>query len=115
MELFFVKPLLIASFSSLKSFYKIKRFFTDVSLSNNYLYCLIFPLQLPIEIGDFFIGNIFDFSSSILTELGGFFLKMISLLLLHLFYRARRFFASIKALVFLSFLIKLRDFLSSYK
>ena len=104
-EPFFIEPPLIVSFFLLNLSYQVRRFFTNGSLSNNYSHRSIFSFQSPPEIEGFFIGDIFDFFSPVLTELKGFFLKTISLLLLHLPYKARKFFVLIKALVFLLFLL----------
>ena len=56
---FFIKSLLIELFFFLKSFYKVRRFFIDNSLSNNYPHRLMFSLQLLSKIKDFFIDNTF--------------------------------------------------------
>ena len=58
---FFVKSLLIVSLFLFKSFYKIRRFFTNVILLNNYLYYPIFLFQLLPGMGVFFIGNTSQF------------------------------------------------------
>ena len=69
---FFVKPPLIASFSSSKLSYKVRRFFTNVSLSNNYPHYQFF-LLISLWVRRFF-------SSTILSTLP------------YLAYRAKRFF-----------------------
>ena len=59
----------------LKSSYKVRKFFTNVSLLNNYSYSSIFPFQSIFKIESFFIVNIFDFSFPVLTKFVGFFFK----------------------------------------
>ena len=73
---FFVKLLSIALFSSSKSSYKVRKFFTNVSLLNNYPYYRFFLL------------------SSLWVR--RFFALTISLTLPYLPYRAKRFFVSKK-------------------
>ena len=53
----------------------------------------------------------FNFFFLVLTDLEGFFFKTIFLLLPHLFYEAKRFFALTKVLVFFSFSYNLGGFL----
>lgn len=99
---FFVKPPLIALFFLFKSSYKVKRFFTNSSLSNNYPHHSIFPLNhsLRQQVFSSPIPLDYPFQSSLSRR---FFSSTISLLLPYLPYRARRFFALINLLVFLPF------------
>ena len=113
---FFVKPLWIALFFFLKLFYKVRRFITHGSLSNNYLYCSIFSPQSPSKIGGFFYQQYFSifFLQSLLSQ-EVFFIDNIFAFTLS-FLQGQKVFCINKSTGFLPFLlIRLEGFLPYYK